>query len=284
MSGGGESSNTTTTTQVLTPEQQGLVSLAYPQYQKFAASTPTMPTGDQAVAGFTDPQKQGQQSVLNAAGGMGDLVNTAANTNRYLSSGAFLDPGSNPYIQNAVKAATDPIFQNLSENTIPNQQATAASGSGINYGGSREGIAEGKAIQGAQRAASTAGANIMSDALNKGLQATGQAIAQTPASAASTALPGATQEAVGQQQQGQQQQVLNANNAAQWFQDMLPLLKAQSLTQGAAGLPGGSTTAVGQGTTNPSLMSQMIGGASAAGGLMGGGGSLLTGLALAGMI
>lgn len=273
--GGGSSQQTTTATQNLTPEQQSLVSLATPQYQQFAASTPTLPTGAQAVAPFTAPQQTGQADVLGATGNMGSTVGTAAGTNQYLSSGAFLDPGSNPYVQNAVKAATDPIFQDLSQRTLPAQQATGAAGSGVNYGGSREGIAEGLATQGAQRAAGQAGANIMNTALGQGLSATNQAIAQAPTTATSLAIPGATQEAVGGEQQQQQQNVLNANNAAAWFQQMLPLLKAQALTQGAAGLPGGSTTSVGQGSTDPGLFANIIGGASAAGGLAGGLGKLL---------
>jgi len=168
------------TTQNLTPQQQSLVNLAMPGYQQFAGSTFTPPTGANAVAGFTPAQQQGQADVLGSTGQMGNTVGTAAGTNQYLSSGAFLDPGTNPYVQNAVKAATDPIFQNLAQNTIPTDQGNAASGSGVNYGGSREGIAEGLATQGAQRAAGQAGASIMNTALGQGLTATNQAIAQAP--------------------------------------------------------------------------------------------------------
>jgi|SRR5215831_7394523 len=282
--GGGSQQQQTTTTQQLTPEQQSLVSLAAPQYQQFAASNPTMPTGSQAVAPFTPSQVAGQQQVLGAAGQMEPVVGTAANTNQYLSSGAFLDPGSNPYVQNAVKAATDPIYQDLRENTLPNQQATGASGSGVNFGGSREGIAEGKAIQGAQRAAGATAAGIENTALGQGLAATGQAIAQAPATAGALAIPGATTEAVGSEQQTQAQRLLDANNQAAWFQQMLPLLKAQELTQGAAGLPGGATTAVGSGTSDPGLFADVVGGASALGGLLGGIGKLGGSAGLAGLM
>jgi hypothetical protein len=201
---------------------------------------------------------------------MANTVGTAANTNQYLSSGAFLDPGSNPYVQNAVSAATQPIFQDLSQRTLPQQQATGAAGSGVNFGGSREGIQEGLDVQGAQRAAGQAGANIMNTALGQGLTATNQAIQQAPASAGALALPGATESTVGDVQQQQAQNVLNANNQASWFQQMLPLLKAQMLTQGAAGLPGGSSTSTGTTQQNADPISQIIGGASAAGGLAGG--------------
>jgi hypothetical protein len=332
--GGGSQQNTTATTQQLTPEQQSLVSLATPQYQQFAASNPTLPTGAQAVAPFNAAQTAGQNAVLGATGiggggqfggggasgswggptptpqqwptgaaggnvggtssatpgsavgspNMGSTVGTAAGTNQYLSSGAFLDPGSNPYVQNAVSAATQPIFQDLSQRTLPQQQATGAAGSGVNYGSSREGIQEGLDVQGAQRAAGQAGANIMNTALGQGLTATNQAIAQAPTTAGSLALPGATASTVGDVQQQQAQNTLNANNAAAWFQQMLPLLKAQSLTQGAAGLPGGTTIATGQGTSDPGMFADILGGASAAGGLMGGLGKLGGSAGLAGLL
>ena len=72
--GGGSNQQQTTTTQQLTPEQQSLVSLAAPQYQAFAASNPTMPTGEQAVAPFTPAQQAGQQQVLSSTGQMGNRV------------------------------------------------------------------------------------------------------------------------------------------------------------------------------------------------------------------
>jgi hypothetical protein len=209
--------------------------------------------------------------VTGAGPNMRGTVGTAAGTNQYLSSGAFLDPGSNPYVQNAVKAATDPIFQDLSQRTLPAQQAAGAAGSGVNYGGSREGIQEGLDVQGAQRAAGQAGANILNTALGQGLQATNQAIAQAPTTAGSLALPGATTSAVGDVQQQQQQNVLNAQQQAMLENWLLPLLKGQSLASGAASLPGGSVSSTGQ-TTQQAAPWQIAAGLMAgAGGLMGSG-------------
>jgi hypothetical protein len=265
----------TQTTQQLTPQQQQLMEQATGNYMQFAGSNPTMPTGSQAVAPFTPAQQAGQADVLGSTGNMANTVGTAAGTNRYLSSGAFLDPGSNPYVQNAVTAATQPIFQDLSQRTLPAQQGTAASGSGVNYGGSREGTQEAQDVLNAYRTAGNTGAGIMNTALGQGLTATNQAIAQAPTTAGSLAMPGATTSAVGDVQQAQQQQLLNANNQAAWFQQMLPLLKAQELTAGASGLPGGGTTAVGNQVNNANPVSQAIGLVAALGGLTGGMGRLM---------
>lgn len=271
--GSGSQSDSKTTTQQLTPEQQGLVSAAYPEYQQFAASNPTLPGAAGTVSPFDPAQTEGQNQVLASTGQMANVVGTAANQDQNIAGGAFLDPGSDPYVQNAVKAATDPIFQDLNEKTLPTQQANASTGAGgvsANFGSSREGIAEGLATQGAQRAAGQAGANIMNTARQNGINATLQAIGQAPTSAASLSIPGSTTSTVGDVRQQQAQNVLNANTAASQFQQWLPLLKAQLLTQGAQGLPGGSTTAVGTSNQDANPISQLIGGASAAGGLAGG--------------
>ena len=75
----------TQTTQQLTPQQQQLMEQATGNYMQFAGSTPTMPTGSQAVAPFTAPQTAGQNAVLGATGNMANTVGTAAGTNQYLS-------------------------------------------------------------------------------------------------------------------------------------------------------------------------------------------------------
>lgn len=249
------------------------------------AGTPTGSGGQWATGGGFDPT--GIAGGFNTAGTpgpapgagptMANTVGTAAGTNQYLSSGAFLDPGSNPYVQNAVKAATQPIYQNLNEVTNPAQQAQGASGSGVNYGGSREGVLESQNTRNANITAGNVGAGIELGALQQGLQATGQAIGQAPTTATSLALPGATTSAVGDVQQQQAQNVLNANNQAQLQQWLLPLLQSQMLTQGAAATPGGSVSSTGQ-TTQQAAPWQI------AAGLMAGAGSLFGGSAGAGLL
>jgi hypothetical protein len=271
--GSGSQSDQKTTTQQLTPEQQQLVGAALPEYMKFAGSTPTLPTGDQAVSPFDPLQTQGQNQVLGAVPGVSDTVNSAAKTNQSIAGGSFLDPGSNPVVQNAIKAATQPIYDNLNENILPQIGANASTGAGgvsANFGGSRQGIVEALGTKNANQQAGQVGAGIANQALQTGLGATNQAIAQAPATAASLTLPGTVTSTVGDVRQGQAQNVLNANNAASQFSQWLPLLKAQLLTQGASGLPGGSTVSSGTSNTDANPISQLIGGASAAGGLAGG--------------
>lgn len=253
--------DTKTTTQNLTPEQQSLVGLALPEYQKFAASDPTLP-GGAGVSPFDPLQSAGQQQVLDAVPAVAKTVGMAADTNNRIAGGEFLDPGNNPVVQNAVKAATAPIYDQLHDTTLPGISAGASTGAGgmsANFGGSRQGIAEGLASKGASEAAGRTGAGIVNTALGQGLSATNTAIGQAPATAASLTVPGTVTSTVGDVREQKAQQVLSADQQAKQFAQFLPMLKAQMLTGGAGSLPGGSTTAVGTGNTDANPISQIIG-------------------------
>jgi hypothetical protein len=270
--GGSSQADSKTTTQVLTPEQQSLVGLSMPEWQSFASGHQSLP-GSAGVAQFDPLQTQGQDQVLGSTGTQRGIVGNAAAGNEYLTSGAALDPSSNPALANYISTATAPIFKNLNRNTLPQLAADASTGSGgvsANFGGSRQGIAQGLATENAFDAAGNTAANIANSGYNSGLSAMLQSIGQSPLIAAGQTIPGTTTSTVGDIRQQQAQQNLSADTAAKQFADWLPLLKAQMLTQGASGLPGGSTTAVGTGNTDANPISQLIGGASAAGGLAGG--------------
>lgn len=269
--GSGSSSDSKTTTQNLTPEQQSLVSLAQPGYQAFAAGQQSLP-GAAGVSPFDPSQVAGQNKVLESTGTAGNVVGGAANANQFLTSGAALDPATNPSLAAWQKSAVQPIYDNLKENTLPQLSADASTGAGgvsANFGGSREGIAQGLATKSANNAAGATEANIANSGYNAGLGAMNTAVGQAPTVAAAQTIPGTIQSTVGDVRQQQAQQVLSAQQQADQFQQWLPLIKAQLLTQGASGTPGGSTTAVGTGNTDANPISQIIGGASAAGGLAG---------------
>lgn len=274
MMGGTTSGTSNTTTQTLTPDQQSLADLAQPDYQQFAASTQTAPTADQSVAPFNANQIQGQNTVLGTTGTQTGVVSGAANANNLETSGSLLDPSSNPALAAYQSSAVQPIYDNLNQTTLPQLSAnTATSGSGgvsANVGGSREGIAQGIATEGANQAAGQTEASIANSGYNAGLSALNAGVNSAPTTAAAQTIPGATQSTVGDVQQQQTQSVDNANVAADQFAQWLPLIKAQLLTQGAASTPGGSTTSTGTGNTSANPVSQIIGGASAAGGLAGG--------------
>ena len=280
--GSGSQADSKTTTQQLTPEQQGLVNMAMPNYQQFAASNPTLP-GSSGVAQFDPLQTQGQNEVLGGVGTAQNTVSNANSANQWLTSGAALDPTTNPALQSTINAATKPIFQNLNDTTLPALSADASTGAGgisANVGGSREGIAQGIATRAANDSAGAVASGIANQGYNSGLNALLTATGQAPTTAASTTIPGTITSTVGDVRQQQNQANLSADNAAKQFADWLPLLKAQYLTQGASGTPGGSSTSTGTSNTDANPISQLIGGASAAGGLAGGLSKLLPLLAV----
>lgn len=270
--GSGSTSDSKTTTQQLTPQQQQLADLAMPQAQQFAASNPTLP-GSSGVAPFDPLQTQGQNEVLGSTGAAKNIVQGAGNANQFLTSGQALDPSSNPALQHTIDAATRPIYENLNDTTLPQLSADASTGAGgisANVGGSREGIAQGIATRGANNAAGAVSSGIANQGYQSGLNAMLTATGQAPGIAAGQTIPGTITSTVGDVRQGQNQANLTADASAKQFADFLPMLKAQFLTQLASGTPGGSTTSTGTSNTDANPLSQIIGGASAAGGLAGG--------------
>lgn len=251
-----------TTTQQLTPEQQNLISMLMPQAQQFAASNPTLP-GASGVAGFDPLQTQGQNEVLASAGEAGNVVGGAAGANKWLTSGAALDPTTNPALRNTISAATDPIFKNLNRSTLPAIGANTSVGNdgkmGANYGGSRQGIAEGIASGDAYEAAGHAAAPIALGAYNSGLNSMLTATGQAPSIAGAQTIPGTITSTVGDVRQGLNQSMMTADQKAKNFADFLPMLKASFLGNMAAGLPGGSTHAVGSSSSDMSPLQAIIG-------------------------
>lgn len=275
--GSTDNSQSQTTQQILTPEQQRLASQSAGFYDQFANSNPTLP-GQAGVAQFDPNQIAGQNKVLGSVDQAQNTVDSAAGQNQQFTSGAYLDP-DNPSTQGAIRAAVRPLTDTYRDVTLPGISADAStSGSGgvsANFGGSRQGIAEGLATRDLNNKIGDVSSTIANTARQTNLDATLKAIGQAPQIAASSTIPGGIQSTVGDVRQGQEQRNLDAQTAAQQLAQWLPLLKAQYLGAGAAGLPGGATQTVGSSTTEQNPVSQVIGGVSAAGGLAGGLGKLL---------
>lgn len=278
--GGSTQADTKTTTQVLTPEQQSLVALAQPGYQQFAASNITQP-GSSSVAPFDPLQVQGQNQVLGTTGTQSGVVGSAAGANQLATSGALLDPTTNLALRATQDAATRPLYDNLNEHVLPGiatDSSTGAGGVSANFGGSRQGIAEGLAIKGTQQAAKDTNAQIATHGYDTGLNALLTGTAQAPGTAAAQTIPGTTTSTVGDVRQQQAQQSLTADTAADRFAQWLPLIKAQLLTQGASGTPGGSATSTGTSNKSADPISTLIGLLSAGGGAAGGASKLISAL------
>lgn len=277
MGGEDTKSDTKTTTQVLTPEQQWLASQAGAKYKEFSATSPTLP-GASSIAGFDPSQIAGQNDVLGAADTARGTVQGANTQSQKLTAGDYLDP-DNASTAGAIRAATRPITDTYRDVTMPAIGADAStSGSGgisANFGGSRQGVAEGLASRDMINKVGDTSAAIANTARQSNMDQMLKAIGLAPQTAASSSIPGGMTSTVGDIRQGQQQTEMSADTQADQFKQFLPLLMAQWLGQGASSLPGGSTTSVGTSSGSSNPINQLIGGASAAGGLMGGAAKLL---------
>src|SRR5216684_2145372 len=150
MGGGGQTTQQTTKTE-LSPEQQQLLNMSMPFAAQYAKNQPVLPGGS-SVAGFTDPQKAGQEQILQAAGPGGALQSTAnegASAHNFLTSGAALDPNSNPGLRAAIRGAIQPMEENFQETVLPGIRSAGTAAGPL---GSREQIAEGIAAKGEERA------------------------------------------------------------------------------------------------------------------------------------
>ena len=263
MGGGSDAPQTTSTRNVLGPEQQALTSMAMPNWMQFATTGYKLP-GAAGVAGFDPSQIAGQESVLGATGTQADVVGGAAGANQFLTSGAALDPNLNPGLRGTIDAATRPIWQGLTEQVLPNIRGSAAVGASgtpsANYGGSRQGIAEGIATRGAETAAGDVAQKTAFGGYQTGLDAMLRAMGLAPGTAASQAIPGLSQSAVGAERQAQEQKGLTAEQQAGQFDWMLPYIRAQALTGAAAGTGGGTNISTGPPPPQSSTANQVIGG------------------------
>lgn len=241
--------------QELSPEQQQLLNLAMPKLQEFAASKPKM---NATTVGFNPTQQQGQQMALDTAGDQGATTSSAAAMNRRFTAGEFLDPGSNPALQAYMKSATQPIQQNLVESTLPALRSEDLLTG--NIGGTREGVAQGRAAEGASRAIGATTSSIANEGYKSGLDATLKAMGFAPTIAQAENIPAATVSAVGDVQQQQAQREADTANQIANYDAWLPYIQGSALAGASSGIRGGSTTTTGKAEapqTNP--LQQMVG-------------------------
>lgn len=142
--------------------------------------------------------QQGWANQLSQAGQMGNVAQSAAQGNQFLSSTAQLDPSTNPYLQANLDILQGELGKSL------NQVNQGAAGAGM-FGGSRQGVAQGEAVTGAQNAA----ANMLSQNYQQGAQNMINAQALSGQVGQGLLMPGQAQTSVGMQQQYAPMDALN---------------------------------------------------------------------------
>jgi hypothetical protein len=261
MGGGSPSQPTQTTKYELSPEQRQLMDLAMPGVRDFAASTPQRYKGTQ-VAGFTPEQTQGQDMALASAAPQAELAANAAKANNFYTSGSVWDPASNPNLQGAIDASVRPITQQLTESQLPAIRGEAVTTG--NFGGSRQGIAEGLASRGASQAIGDTASKLVQNQYQTNVDAQLKAMGLLPTVQGAQTAAATTTSGVGDVRQAMDQARINENVNAYNYDQMAPFLQSKEIMSLLQGLPGGSTTSTGNNPTTNPLMSSLGGAAAGA--------------------
>ena len=215
------------------------------------------------VAPFTQPQLASQQYLQDYAQTVQPLIGAGQRTSGFLAGGGALDVGQNPYVRGAGEAITGQISDRLMSEVLPSIRSQYRPGQA--FGGSRENLAVGRAVQGATREMGDALRQLYGGAYGQGLQATGQALQTLPQMAQLGTYPAQLLSGVGQEQrQYEQARIQDAMDRYRYYQQ-LPYERLNRYVQTTAGRQyGGETTGPGAGSSTNPFASALGGAASGA--------------------
>ena len=265
--GGGGSTPTSTTTvqQNFSPEEAAqrakVMEEASRIYNANAGTLSNSPYPGAAPAPVSPYTTQGQQSLLNYATGPGQqFANQAAGYSSFLMGPAQYAE-SNPYLQSSINAAIRPVTEAF---TDPGGVLSQIRGGSINagqFGGSRQGIAEGIAGRGYLNTIGDISSNMANQNYQNALQAGTQSLALAPQTHNMGLLPSQAYSAVGTQEQLQNQQLENyLANQRMWALNApwTPLQNYANIVFGGAS-PGTTTQQIGGGGSQSDSTLQTIG-------------------------
>jgi hypothetical protein len=255
---------------ILSQQQQEVLNLAMPGLRSFAATVPQRYQGEQ-VAGFNPTQLTAQQMLTSgAAPAQGDLARSGHTVSDFYTGGNIWDPNVNPNLRGAIDAAVRPITESYEQSVMPTIR-TGAQGAG-QFGGSRQGVAEGVASTGYLRNVGDTASKIAQNEYETNVNAQLRALGLLPQTIEAQTAEGRTTGAVGDVQQAQEQARINEQVANFNFDQYAPFLQSQELLSLYGALPqGGVTSTANVPQTNPFM--QALGGAgtgAAIGGAVGG--------------
>lgn len=254
--GGRPSPVTQTNTVTLGPHQQEIFDLALPHIRQYAESTPAL-FGGSGIAPFTDLERRAQEGYTTAGfDSTRDLAGRAHTAQQLL-----LDPDQmlrpNQYVDAAAQAVTDRTTRNLMEQILPGVRTGSTVAGGMYSGGAtRQGVAEGRAIEGTSRGISDSLADMYLRNYQTGLGAMTQAVSANPGVMQQQLAPWDILGTVGGQQRAMEQATLDEQIRRFYTQQDLPLLQSQQLLSLVSGMPGatGSTTVQPSQPANSGLM------------------------------
>jgi hypothetical protein len=269
---GSKSSGQTTTVQQADPwsGQQPFLTDIFNEAQRLYRSAGPSYYPSQTTAGFSPQELQAQGNITQyAQGGARDLTNQGLQSQSFLL-GDVLRADSNPYMADYASGAIAPVWDALTRVGLPGVQGGAvASGQ---YGGSRQGLAEGLALSDATRQSFDTTARMYNDMYNTNLGAMQRAVALNPSMVQSGALPDQLLAGVGTERRAMDQAMID-DAVAKWeWEQALPSTKLAQYMSTIQGSYGGQSSAKTSGD---------VGGASTGGKIAG---AAMTGLGTYGLL
>lgn len=233
----------------LSPEQKQIYDIAFPYAKEYAQSDVQLYPGS-GIAGFNELETLGQQLALQGGAAGQALGNTALNTNQFLLDPALLSPDSNPYLKASGTAAADELTRQLTQSILPSIRNSATAAGGVYSGGStREGVAQGLAVDATTRNIGDTLAKMYSDAYQGGLSTLGSALKTAPITQAGSLFGAQIASGVGAQQRSMEQAILDEALQRFYTEQSLPLMRAQELIGLTTSMPGGTGVSTVQAAT-----------------------------------
>jgi hypothetical protein len=268
-----QTQQTSTTTSLPQNQQQNVDLLQQAAGDLFKSGGPQYFPG-QTYANPTANELAGRGSNISYASGAGqDFLNQYnAGEQTWLNPNNIFNPSNIPGFRQAQQSLIDDTNTNLNRNILPSIRGNSVATGGL--GGSRSAIAEGIAAGDAQRGLTTALSNMNLGAYNSGLNQYNAAAGRAPTTFNLGLAPGQVQQQVGGQERADAQTAINANVDRFNFDQLRPILNAQTLQSltGTAGQYGGTTNSTTtQSTSGGSGLLQGIGGLLSLASLMYGG-------------
>ena len=214
MSSGGGSQTSTTRVQYSPTEQALRDTLMADARSQFSTDWADGIPRNYYGAAPVGPSWATQDSWGRGMSGANDIErNTQEGSSVNTQLGRAINVDSNPQLQQAIMAAQRPLVQQFASAGGPMSTIRSNAASTGNVGGSRQGIAEGLAMQGLQQQMGDISSKMSSDAYYKGLDAANESVKNQGLLSMLAMMPSQAMGAIGQQQEGYQanQNAFNAN-------------------------------------------------------------------------
>ncbi len=178
---------------------------------------------DQTYAEMDPLQEEALQMREQYGRGMQGMVDPAMQA--WQSTLSAPDVASNPYVQGMLEQQANLLNRNLMENLIPGAEMGAI-GAG-QFGGSRQGIAEGIAMRGTQEALANQAAQTQMDAYLAGLGQQRYGLSAAPGMASFGMMPADVLSGVGGVRRGEEQKAIDEARQRWEFEQNEPWMRAE---------------------------------------------------------